>query len=431
MGNLGLLCENQRKESAMSRLERRIVFSQMAPERDAQCTSDIFMLSGFGNTGVIITDEGVVIVDNTPMTSEKVIKAIRERTQAPIHSIIYTHGHGDHAFATAAFIEDAKQQGHPRPRVIGHDLVPKRFDRYKRMARYNRYINTIQSGRSYMPPPEDAQFLPLNIVYPDITYSDAMQFRLGELTFELYHYMGETDDGTWVWVPERKTAIVGDLMTGACPNVGNPFKVQRYTLEWAEGLEAVAGKNPEFLIPGHGRLLKGKEIQTICLDTAQFMRYIHDEVIRLLNEGCWIEQIIERVKIPEELANKRWLAPVYGCLTYIIHGVHRRYAGWYNGNPSELFPSNSTDIAAEVAGICGVTALIQCAQKLQEAGNTQLALNVLDFAAKGAQDPTKRKAALQLKAELLDKRAETEVNTIAKNIFLVGAEQAEQEANSL
>jgi len=242
--------------------------------------------------------------------------------------------------------------------------------------------------------------LPVDIVYPDIIYSDAMQFKLGGLTFELYHYIGETDDGTWVWIPERKTAILGDLMVGICPNIGNPFKLQRYELEWAEGLEMVAGKNPDFLIPGHGRVLRGKEIQEICLDTAKLLRYIHDEVVRLLNEGCWIEEILERVKIPEDLASKRWLAPVYGCPTYVIHGVHRRYAGWYNGNPSELFPAKSADIAAEIVKVSGADSLIDHAKKLQQEGEIQLALNVIDFAVKGAKDTAKRKAALLLKAEL-------------------------------
>ena len=416
----------------MSRLERRIVFGQMLPSlRDAECTPDIFMIAGFGNTGVVITEKGVVVVDNTPLTSAKVIEAIRARTQAPIHTLIYTHGHGDHAFGSAPFLQDAKERGHPRPKVIAHELVPERFERYKKLARYNRYINGIQSGRSYTPPPEDAQFLLPDVAYPDITYSDAMQFTLGDLTFELYHYMGETEDGTWVWIPQRKTAIVGDLMTGVCPNVGNPFKMQRYTLEWAEGLQRVAGKNPDFLIPGHGRLLQGKEIQEICLDTARLLRHIHDEVIRLLNEGCWIEEILERVKIPEDLAGKRWLAPVYGCAAYIIHGVHRRYAGWFNGNASDLFPSRSADIAAEVVAVSGADALMERARKLQQEGNVQLALHMADFAVKGAKDTPKRKEALLLKAELLDARAEAEVNSIARNIMLVGAEQAEQEANSL
>ncbi len=145
----------------------------------------------------------------------------------------------------------------------------------------------------------------------------------------------------------------------------------------------------------------------------------------------WIEEILERVKIPEDLAGKRWLAPVYGCATYIIHGVHRRYAGWFNGNASDLFPSGSADIAAEVVAVSGADALMERARKLQQEGNVQLALHMADFAAKGAKDTPKRKEALLLKAELLDARAEAEVNTIAKNIMLVGAEQAEQEANSL
>lgn len=438
----------------MSRLERRTVFSSIARQRDEECTPDIIMVAGFGNTGIVITEEGVVVVDNTPMTSSRAVEAIRARTQAPIHTIIYTHGHSDHAWAAGAFVEDAKERGHPKPRVIAHELVPKRFDRYKKLAGYNWYINGIQGGRRYRRPQDDRQssssraagfgssgivftkkgkeqFLPSEAVYPDITYSDATQFKLGGLTFELYHYMGETDDGTWVWIPERKTAIVGDLMVGVCPNIGNPFKLQRYELEWAEGLERVAGKNPDFLIPGHGRVLRGEEIQEICLGTAKFLRHIHDEVIRLLNEGCWIEEILERVKIPEDLASKRWLAQVYGCLTYIIHGVHRRYAGWYNGNPSELFPARSSEIATEVVRLGGVEQLIERTKQLQQEGNVQLALHLADFAIKGAEDSSKRQEALLLKAELLDARADAETNSIAKNIFLVGAEEAEQEARSL
>jgi len=415
----------------MSRLERRTVFSATAPLTEQECTPDIFMVTGWGNTGVVVTEEGVVVVDNTRLTSSRAVEAIRAKTELPIHTIIYTHGHGDHAFATAPFVADSKEKGHPKPRIIAHELVPKRFDRYQKLGSYNRYINLIQAGRGYSRPKGDEQFMPADIVYPDITYSDAMQFKLGGLTFELYHYMGETDDGTWVWIPERKTAIAGDLMVGVCPNIGNPFKVQRYELEWAEGLEMLAGKNPDFLIPGHGRILKGKEIQEMCLDTAKLLRYIHDEVLRLLNEGCWIEEILERVKVPEDLASKRWLAPVYGCPTYIIHGVHRRYAGWYNGNPSELFPAKSSDIAAEIVKVSGADNLINHAKELQQEGKIQLALNVVDFAIKGAKDTTKRKAALLLKAELLDARAEAEVNTIASNIMLVGAEEAEQEANAL
>ncbi len=60
--------------------------------------------------------------------------------------------------------------------------------------------------------------------------------------------------------------------------------------------------------------------------------------MKLLNEGCGIEEIIERVKLPAEVASKPWLAPLYAHPPFVIQGVHRWHAGWYNGNPSELFP---------------------------------------------------------------------------------------------
>lgn len=410
---------------AQSSEPRRYAGLGGAGGQDEECTPDISMLAGFGNTGIVITEEGVVVVD-IPMgnrAGQRIVEVIRGRTQAPIHSIIYTHGHLDHVWGVAPLLSDAQERGHPKPTIIAHELVPRRFDRYQKLRGQHVHINRIQFAI-----PDDQQVLPLQFSYPDITYSDAMQFRLGDLTFELYHYMGETDDGTWVWIPERRTALVGDLLIGGCPNVGNPFKVQRYVPEWAEALERVAGKNPDFVVPGHGAVLRGGEAGEVCLDTAKYLRYIEDEVVRLLNEGCWIEEILERVKIPEDLASKPWLAPIYGHPTFIIHGVQRRYAGWYNGNSSELFPSRSSEIAAEVVRVGGIEPLLQRARELQREGNSQLALHLADFIVKGAEDASKRKEALLLKAELLDAKADAEPSFIARNILRNGAISVRKEA---
>ena len=392
-----------------------------------ECTPDIAWL-GIGSSSIVATEEGVVVVD-TPMgnrAGQRVVEAIRERTQAPIHTVIFTHGHMDHVWGVAPLMSNAQERGHPKPRIIAHELVPERFDRYQRLWGQQQFINRIQFAI-----PEGEQVLPPQFFYPDITYSDTIQFRLGGLTFELYHYMGETDDGTWVWIPERKVALIGDLLIGGCPNVGNPFKVQRYTLEWAEALERIAGKNPDCVIPAHGPVLRGEEARDVCLDTAKYLRHIEDEVVRLLNEGCWIEDILERVKIPPELLSKPWLDPRYGHPAFIIHGVHRRYAGWYNGNASELFPARSSEIAAEVVNIGGIEQLLQHSKKLQKEGDIQLALHLVDFVVRGANDKSKRREALLLKAELLDARADAEPSFIARNIFRNGAELARKEAGSL
>jgi alkyl sulfatase BDS1-like metallo-beta-lactamase superfamily hydrolase len=395
-------------------------------EEEQQATSDIVRL-GIGNTSVVYTDDGVVVID-VPLGNRfgrKAVEAIRRRTDKPIHAIIYTHGHIDHIWSVPAFFADAEAHKCARPHIIGHKNVARRFDRYQRLKGQHEHINTIQFA---IPPGEPV--MPQQFYYPDITFDDAMQFRLGGLTFELYSYYGETDDSLWVWIPERKTALVGDLLIGGVPNIGNPFKVQRWALEWAQALEAVAGKNPDFVVSA-GQVLSKDLAKDVLLDTARYLRFIEDEVVRLLNEGCWIEDIIDKIKVPEDLTQKPWLQPIYGHPTFVVHGVHRRYAGWYNGNPAELFPARSAEISAEVIKLAGADKILQEAQRLKADGNIQLSLNVIDFVVKGTQDKSVRKEALLLKSELLKARADAEPSYIARNIFRAGAALTKQEADSL
>jgi alkyl sulfatase BDS1-like metallo-beta-lactamase superfamily hydrolase len=395
-------------------------------EEEQEATSDIVRL-GIGNTSVIYTDDGVVVID-VPLGNRfgrKAVEAIRKRTDKAIYAIIYTHGHIDHIWSVPAFFADAEAHKYARPHIIGHKNVARRFDRYQRLKGQHEHINTIQFA---IPPGEPV--MPQQFYYPDITFDDAMQFKLGGLTFELYSYYGETDDSLWVWIPERKTALVGDLLIGGVPNVGNPFKVQRWALEWAQTLEAVAGKNPDFVISA-GQVLSKDLAKDVLLDTARYLRFIEDEVVRLLNGGCWIEDIIDKIKVPEDLVQKPWLQPMYGHPNFVIHGVHRRYAGWYNGNPSELFPAKSAEIAAEVVKLSGANKISQEAQRLKADGNIQLSLNVIDFVVKGTQDKSVRKEALLLKSELLKARSDAEPSYIARNIFRAGAALTKQEADSL
>ena len=385
-----------------------------------------------GPSGLAITDEGLVVVDTGVgfREGEDRVRRIRERTEVPFHTIIYSHGHVDHVGGASAFLKDAEDRGHPRPRIIGHELVAARLDKYRMLRGRRAYIASLQFPRPQEAPPARQDWASVrepSFVYPDTTFHDYMEFRLGGLTFEVYHGPGETDDAIWVWIPERKVAFVGDMLIGGCPNTGNPLKEQRYTLEWAENLERVAAKKPDFVV-GSGAVIAGEEVAERLLNTAALLRYIQDEVVRLLNEGCWIEEIMERVEVPEELADKPYLAGSYGHPTFIIHDVYRRYTGWYDGNPSELFPAKSAEIAAEMLRLSGPEQVIERARQLHRAGNIQLALHLADFVIKGAEDEAKRREAMLLKAELLDDRAGEIRNFIAGNIMRTSAGLLRSEA---
>jgi len=132
-------------------------------------------------------------------------------------------------------------------RVIGHENVGDRFDRYKKTNGYNAAINSRQF--QFKTP------FPVIFRYPDVTYQTSMETEVGQkdkITFQLFHDKGETDDSTWVWIPEKKAICAGDLFIWASPNCGNPQKVQRYPVEWSAALKKMLKLDADFFFPGHG-----------------------------------------------------------------------------------------------------------------------------------------------------------------------------------
>ena len=87
----------------------------------------VYCITAFGNVGFVVTDEGVVVVDTALRQMEETIReGVREVTDAPIHSVIYTHGHYDHAFGVSALLREAErsQAQNNWPRKCGSTLQP-------------------------------------------------------------------------------------------------------------------------------------------------------------------------------------------------------------------------------------------------------------------------------------------------------------------
>jgi alkyl sulfatase BDS1-like metallo-beta-lactamase superfamily hydrolase len=284
------------------------------------------------------------------------------------------------------------------------------------LAGYHDHINRIQFAV-----PEGVSAFPLPSRYPDITFDQSISMCVGGMDFHAFHEMGETDDALWVWVPEKRTVLAGDMVIMGMPNVGNPFKVQRFTLEWAQGLEAIVAKEPEILIPGHSPLIQGKEkIREQLLTVSRGLRYLHDEVVKRLNAGMWYEDILYEVDLPPHLKDSDFLAPVYGCPKFVIHGILRQYTGWYDGNPSTLFPPRSIEIKKEIVSLAGKDEIIKKVSALKEEGQTAMALQFVDMALAADLEREEEKQLHLLKAELLGIRGDHEPSYIARNIFYNG-----------
>ena len=395
-------------------MRRNIGFRPTDTFADGVC----HLIGGLGNCGVVETDEGLVIFDIAIKSfGPKIFKDLREITDKPIKYIIYSHGHFDHCFGFAPFIKEIKEKDWEMPEVIAHENCVKRFEKYRMLDRYHIWLNDQQfAGKLQF----SAQTLDPTII---IRGNEKYSFKFGGLTFEIYSEWGETDDAIWLWLPEKKVIFSGDLIYRfSFPNVGNPYKVQRYPKHWALAMERMMEKNADYLAPGHGELIDGKEkVKERLSITAEAMNFVHDEVVKRLNEGKWFEQIFhEMVEIfPDKLKNSPYLLPTYGCYEFAIHAVYRLYHGWYDtGNPTDLFPAKSADIAKEFLKVADAAQFLEQAKKTIEQGNLQLALHLLDVIIKGTESENIISLeALKLKSKVLTQKAHIETSSIATNII--------------
>ncbi len=375
------------------------------------------MFHGFANVGFAYGRGEMLAADTSSQRmGAMAIAAIRKESDEPLVFIVYTHGHGDHASGTEAFISDAIARGYSRPKIWAHEDVAGRFRRYARTAGWQGHINRLQFGVRL---PVDAMFAEKAFHHPDLTYRGTQVLELAGEPVELHHAMGETDDATWVWIPRRRVAMVGDLIVSSMPNTGNPNKVQRYTLEWAEALEAIAAKKPRHVLPGHGPAISGVRCDEVLRETARALRFIHDEVVARLNAGRWPIDIIEGgIEIPADLAAKPYLRPIYGCVPFVVRDVIRRYAGWWSGEPSAMFPATRSERGQDLVALAGRDAMLSRARELADAGQLKRALALAETVANA--NPADHEATA-LNAEILERMAAQEPSFIARNFFLGAA----------
>ena len=373
-------------------------------------------VSSFANVSAFETSDGLVCVDSgAAFSAPEIHRMIREWSPARLNTMIFSHGHIDHVFGVGEFEREADERGWASPRVIAHENVPMRFDRYKLTAGYNSAINSRQFGVD-VPWPTEYR-------YPDETYRDQFELEVGGERFELHHAKGETDDHTWTWVPGRRVLCTGDLIIWCVPNAGNPQKVQRYTSEWARALREMSGLGAEVLLPGHGLpVVGGERVGAILVDTAAMLEHLHDETLRLMNEGAPLDEILDRVSPPPELLERPYLRPIYDDPEFIVRNIWRQYGGWYDLDPANLKPASTGELARELAALAGgATSLADRARELATLGELRLAGELAELAAAAAPDDPDIRAA---HVEVNELRRDAEPSLMAKSIFAAAARES-------
>ena len=377
-------------------------------------TPHVFMHPSFVNTYALATPDGLIVVDpGLSNNAQSVHAAVRGWSDAPLRAAVYTHGHADHAFGLRNFLEAGDH-----PQIIAQENCPARFRRYQLTYGWNARINQRQFS---LPRPT----FPNHFDWPTVIIRDSLVQRHGALEVQYHAAKGETDDHLWMWVPEHRYLFCGDLIIWMAPNCGNPQKVQRYPAEWAETLETMAALEPEWLFPGHGLAVHGRDaVRTVLTETARYLRVIIDQVLERMNAGQMPEEIFHAVEPDAELATRPFLGAFYDHPKFIVRNLLRLWGGWWNGNAADLLPATWEEQGREIIELAGgVDAVIARGRRLLTEGKATLASHLAEWVTRA--EPGNR-AAQELKRDVYTTRLNEEGSLMAKGIYRAAANDARE-----
>ena len=404
----------------------------------SEIADGLAMVESFSHVVTWNSGDGLVCFDTSHVnTGQQVVESIRKWTSDPFNSLVYTHGHSDHVGGSVAFAANATALGHAAPRVIAHKNVQRRFDRYRYTNDWNVAINARQFGgirgdlnnalndlRPASGGPRLSSFIPEDTLETTDVVDKFASMIFGDTTVEFHHGKGETDDHLWSWFPEKKWIATGDFVIWNFPNAGNPQKVQRFPIEWAEALRAMIAKEPELMLPAHGLPIAGKErIARVLDEIASALEYLVKSTVEMMNAGETLNTIIHSVKVPDATLGKPYLRPLYDEPEFVVRGIWRQFGGWWDGTPSSLKPATDAALGNELATLAGgAEVLMARAKELAASGDLRLACHLADFAGWAAPDePNIHRD----RAEVYEARRKSESSLMAKGIFKGASRESE------
>ena len=317
---------------------------------------------GIANSIMVEGEGGNIIIDaaDSVHEAEKIYKQFKQINSNPIKAVIYTHNHGDHTFGASYYYNLSDE----KPKIIAHETTAYYIERIMGI------LNPIISERSakmfgtFLP---EEQLINVGIgpylgvsqsvpgyIKPDITFSDELKINIAGIDIELYHAIGETNDQLFVWLPEKKALMPGDNIYRTFPNLYTiRGTTHRDVKGWIDSLDHMRSLNPNYLYPSHTKALEGPEVMETLTLYRDAIQYVHDQTIRLMNQGLYPDQIVEMIELPDEIANSPFLKEFYGTIRWSVKSIFNGYLGWFNGNISELDPLSRVAEASRIAAMVG------------------------------------------------------------------------------
>jgi alkyl sulfatase BDS1-like metallo-beta-lactamase superfamily hydrolase len=391
------------------------------------------------NMTLVEGDTGVVVIDPliSVETAAAALALYREhRGDRPVTGVVYTHSHADHfggvkgvvteedvdagrvvVVAPAGFVEHAIAEnvyaGTAMSRRAGY-MYGAALARGPRGQVGAGLGQTTSVGTVTLIPPT----LEITTTGQEETVDGVrMVFQMApgtEAPAEMHFYF---PDHRALCMAENATHTLHNLVTLRGALVRDPNAWARYL---TEALDLFG--DAEVAFASHHWPTWGKEriIEWISLQRDLYA-YLHDQTLRMLNQGLVGAEIAETLQLPPALEEAWHAHGYYGSVSHNVKAIYQRYMGWYDANPAHLWPHPPVEAARRyVAFMGGADAVVAKARESFEAGDLRWVAEVLNhvvFAEPG------HEAATELLADTYEQLGYGAENGTWRSVYLSGAHE--------
>ncbi|MGH6623489.1 MAG: alkyl/aryl-sulfatase, partial [Burkholderiaceae bacterium] len=348
-------------------------------------TDRVYQVRSFdiSNMTIVEGDTGLIVID--PLLAVETARAAldlfyQHRPRKPVVAVIYTHSHADHfggvrgviseadvksgkvkVLAPAGFIEHAVSEN-----VIAGNAMSRRalFQFGPLLVPGERSQVDTGLGRTVARGS-------ISLIDPTDVISKTMERRVVDGVEMVIQLTPGTEAPAEmnIYFPQFRVLNAAENVTHTMHNL--------YTLRGAEIRDAIAwsayieqareefAPRSEVMIAQHHWPKWGAaNIDAMLRKQRDVYRYIHDQSVRLLNQGFTPREIAEQLRMPPSLDQEWSVRGYYGTLSHNAKAVYQKYLGWYDANPANLNPLPPADSAKRyVEYMGGADAIMERARR--------------------------------------------------------------------
>jgi alkyl sulfatase BDS1-like metallo-beta-lactamase superfamily hydrolase len=415
-------------------------------------TDRVYQVRGIelANLTVVLGDTGYIVIDT--LTTVESAKAAMDLVRArlgdkPVMGVIYTHSHIDHFGGAAGVIspQDAAARKVPiiAPAGFLKEAIAENVIAGPAMSRRATYAFGHLIGTGPQADISEGIGPAFNRIG---NATGAVQMlpptreiaRTGETaTIDGVQLEFQSMPGTEapaemaIYLPQLRVLDMAENANSSLHNILTLRGAQvRDAKAWADDLtESIRlyGDKTDTLITSHFWPHWGNAKILDYLGAHRDMyKYLHDQSVRMMNQGLNGTEIAEQLRLPAPLASKWFNQGYYGTLSHNAKAIYQRYLGWYDANPANLDPLPPEAAGAKyVAAMGGPAAVLAQGRKAIAAGEYRWASELLSrlvFA-----QPHNRAAKLAL-ADSLEQQGYQATSSMWRNAFLSGAKELREGA---